>query len=164
MIYPEKDEHASRKEIQYEEVACMFKRLGNCWSCTSHAVGTNGYPMIKRNNVRYSPQRYIWIQNFGEIPADMQVLHKCNNKLCIRPNHLYLGTAKDNVRDHMAIGGRTGETAGRAKLTNRQAVEIRGKLKNVKHLCAVVEKLARKYKVHKTTIFRIHYGWTYVNA
>lgn len=41
----------------------------------------------------------MWKLLYGEIEADMMILHKCNNKICANPNHLYEGTALENIMD-----------------------------------------------------------------
>ena len=64
----------------------------------------------------------------GPIPAGMQVLHRCDNPPCVRPDHLFLGTNKDNVDDKMAKGRHKcphGTDHHRAKLTEDQVREIR---------------------------------------
>lgn len=48
--------------------------------------------------------RVAWQLYRGEIPKGMHVLHKCNNKMCVNPDHLYLGTHADNMRDAAAAG------------------------------------------------------------
>lgn len=48
--------------------------------------------------------RKTWIRNFGPIPKGLQVLHTCDNVLCVNLNHLFLGTAKDNTRDMFEKG------------------------------------------------------------
>jgi hypothetical protein len=58
------------------------------------------------------------------------VLHKCDNRACVNPNHLFLGTAKENTDDmiakgRMVIPDRAGERNGRAKLTPEQVQAIR---------------------------------------
>ncbi len=48
--------------------------------------------------------RVAWILTYGEIPDGMWVLHKCDVPKCVRPDHLFLGTPKENVEDMMAKG------------------------------------------------------------
>lgn len=51
----------------------------------------------------YAYRVSYWIHK-GELPKGKQVLHSCNNALCVNPNHLYAGTPKDNIRDMIAAG------------------------------------------------------------
>lgn len=48
--------------------------------------------------------RLMWLITKGEIPWNMWVLHKCDNGNCVNPDHLFLGTASDNVRDSVKKG------------------------------------------------------------
>ncbi len=48
--------------------------------------------------------RAMWIKWFGSIPEGMYVLHKCDNKTCVNPEHLYLGTQTQNVKDNVDRG------------------------------------------------------------
>jgi len=51
-----------------------------------------------------SSHRAIWTLTKGAIPDGLQVLHKCNNSICCRPDHLYLGTHENNMADRDACG------------------------------------------------------------
>lgn len=75
--------------------------------------------------------RVSWEIHFGPIPSGMFVLHKCDTRHCVRPDHLFLGTNDDNMKD-MAKKGRAdrtkkqkGEAAHMSKLTADQVREIR---------------------------------------
>lgn len=81
---------------------------------------------------------------YGEIPANMVVCHKCDNPLCVRPDHLFLGTQRDNVRDMVNKRRQTkGEHAHNAILTDDLVKQIR-----IEHAAgSSYRELAEKYGV-----------------
>lgn len=73
--------------------------------------------------------RASWTLHFGD-PGDLHVLHACDNPSCVNPDHLFLGTNLDNIKDCEAKGraklkGSPGARNGRARLTPEQVAEIR---------------------------------------
>ena len=107
---------------------CVKKSSG-CWEWTASCYGETGYGCFYDGKA-YSAHRYSWVIHFGKIPSGKCVLHRCDNRRCIRPDHLWIGTKKQNSLD-MAAKGRykvpayRGEQHGEAKLTNRAVWEIR---------------------------------------
>ena len=110
--------------------------------------------------------RISWeIAHGCSIPDGLNVLHKCNNRACVNPDHLYLGTQKENVRD--AINGGTfrfvhlqpnqhqsvlkGEEKYNAKLTDDKVREIR-KMRQSGKGC---RELGRIFKVDHTIISEV---------
>lgn len=76
-----------------------------CWLWTG-AVSSNGYGWVSLNGHRRSAHRAAFQHFKGNICND--VLHKCNNRLCGNPDHLYDGTAYENARDRTTVGRTVG--------------------------------------------------------
>ena len=86
---------------QYEK---SIIRDDGCWSWRKVPLNT-GYATVyagKKNIL--TAHRVSWMIHKGEIPKGMQVLHKCDNRICTNPEHLFLGTQKDNVDDMIKKG------------------------------------------------------------
>ena len=71
-----------------------------CWLWTG-SMFQNGYGEATRGFIgkRIRAHRLAWILYRGTIPDGVQVLHKCDVKHCVNPDHLYLGTSFDNAKD-----------------------------------------------------------------
>jgi hypothetical protein len=106
-----------------------------------------GQMAIKRRPLM--PHRVAWEVANGPIPEGMFVLHRCDIRTCINPEHLFLGTHKENMRD-MAIKKRAafGIDNGSAKLSPKEVSEIRGSL-------LANSRLAELYGVSTGTISNI---------
>lgn len=72
---------------------------GECLESTYKARSQSGYALMKIGKTTIGAHRISWIVHKGEIPKGKWVLHKCDNPLCIRHDHLFTGTPKDNTKD-----------------------------------------------------------------
>jgi hypothetical protein len=70
----------------------------DCWNWLG-SKNKDGYGHVGRNKKNITASKYAWNITYGEIPDGMCVLHKCDNPTCVNPNHLYLGTRKQNSKD-----------------------------------------------------------------
>lgn len=67
-------------------------------------INTGGYGNFRLNGKVVTSSRMSWLINYGSIPKGMWVLHKCDNRKCVNVNHLFLGNAKDNMKDKVSKG------------------------------------------------------------
>lgn len=114
------------------------KRTDECWYWTA-SCSRKGYGqlVVKHGGTqkRWLAHRLSWVLHFGEIPKGVGyhgtcVLHCCDNPKCVRPDHLWLGSNADNVRDCIAKGRASkvrarGENHPMAKLTEPDIIAIR---------------------------------------
>lgn len=75
-----------------------------CWEWTAAKAGNNGYGTVFFEGRLIHAHRASWILAHGAIPSEMKVLHRCDNPLCVRPEHLFLGTQKENIDDCVSKG------------------------------------------------------------
>jgi len=130
--------------------------FSGCWLWTGSIRG-GGYGDIWDGNRYTYAHRVSWELHKGKIPYGLFVLHKCDTKSCVNPDHLFLGTLSDNMLDAISKGRRhasRGASNESSKLTNEDIRYIRNSLDLQKHL-------AKKFKVSQPTISYIKNHKTY---
>ncbi len=96
--------------------------------------------------------RFSWIIHYGQIPEGMHVLHRCDNPPCVNPEHLFLGTHKDNMADMVSKGRQTlGEDNPSAKLKGVDVRAIRNRCKEG----FSGKQLSEVFRVSRSTIYAI---------
>lgn len=77
-----------------------------CWIWLG-AISGDGYGKFKADGRQHRAHRISYKLRYGEFNSDFMVCHKCDNALCVNPDHLFLGSAKDNSSDMVAKGRST---------------------------------------------------------
>lgn len=144
------------------------KKGPGCWMWTGFRMKNRfdyGVYAIKRKPRR--AHRVAWMLARGPIPRGKWVLHKCDTPGCVRPSHLFLGTALDNAHDMIRKGRAVhdknlprGSGHKNSKLNETKVASILRRLASGEALCA----LAREYGVANNCIFSIKHRETWAHV
>ena len=101
------------------------KSREECWNWQGSTT-KDGYGMFTMYYKTYLTHRLAWKNRNGDIPKGLFVLHKCDNPKCCNPEHLFLGTQKDNMKNKSDKGRcQTGSRVGKKYLTDTDAMDIK---------------------------------------
>lgn len=143
--------------IYKNQLLSLTTITSECWIFNS-SKNKKGYGRISisfketKTKKSFYAHRLSYLIYKGDIPEKMLVCHTCDNSSCINPDHLFLGTNKDNVFDMITKGRRpsfTCEKNSMAKTTKEQVLEMRSKFSNGKY---TQKDLAEEYKLDKSTV------------
>jgi hypothetical protein len=145
----------------------LIERANGCieWrgaTVKSNRRETHRYGRFTRDGVKKLAHRVAFERVNGPIPNGLEVLHRCDNTLCCNPNHLFLGTHADNMKDMADKGraarisrpGKKGESSPKVKLTDAQVSEIKSRRAAGENVTV----LAAAYGVHYSYISRLARG------
>jgi len=159
-----------------EKFLLRVKKSATCWIWTGPEFQDSGYGDAELDGKRMSAHRMSYELFVGQIPSGKSVLHECDVRLCVKPEHLFTGTRKDNI-DDMVIKGRQasgdrhksrtkpwtvarGARHGMSKLTDRDVAAIKQMLsEGHTHLS-----IAGLFGVHKSSITLINIGKTWMHV
>lgn len=137
-------------------------KSGECWLWTA-SCRPDGYGQIRVGPTFKGAHAIGYILQIGPVPAEMQVLHRCDNPPCVRGDHLFLGTPLDNMTDKIAKGRLRvahGEQQGGAKLTEADIPVIRQRWRAGESQVSI----GRAYGVTFQTIWQVVHGksWAHI--
>lgn len=150
-------------DLKKRLLAKIVKVESGCWHWTGF-INKDGYGMayystklMINDRVSHSQQahRVMYIAYNGQIPSGLCVLHKCDNRRCVNPRHLYVGTHKDNSRD-MVERGRNPDVRGER---NPASILSAAKVRKMRQLFYdhgyTVEDLMDEYRMSASGVYNV---------
>jgi len=120
-------------------------KTGSCWLWMAANRG-NGYGCMKINGEVIDAHRISYILFVGPIPYKKLVCHTCDNRLCVNPGHLFVGTYSDNMQD-CSRKNRINKYHS-PESTLKQALKLRKWNEKLLH-CSICQKMLDRSKFHK---------------
>ncbi len=156
--------HLAKKDLLDFEPRFWKKveKTDSCWLWRGSRM-MRGYGGFGIAGTIWTAHRVSWVIHYGPIPNGKWVLHKCDVRPCVNPDHLFLGDAKDNTVD-MLLKGRgghlSGEQHGRARLTRELVAEIRRM-----HTNGITGyRLAKVFDIGLSTVYHVINGDTWKSS
>lgn len=108
-----------------ERFLANVSKTDTCWLWVGSFL-KDGYGNFNENRKTIPAHRFSYKEFVGPIPVGKLVRHKCDNPACVRPDHLILGTQKDNCADAVERGRNVrGGSHGMSKITEDQALAVK---------------------------------------
>lgn len=125
------------------------------WTASFNGRGYGQFRLLgQRKNI--TAHRFSWILANGQIPNGLCVCHKCDNRSCVNPEHLFLGTFADNSADMVAKN--RGRGAKRNGSLNPRAKLSEVDVESIRHSSVSLSKLAEAFGISKSQAHRIKTG------
>lgn len=157
--YTSRNKRAGRREVVLESFWSQVDRSGDCWIWQGAIHSRDwqyGSLSVLGRGKRFLAHRFIWMVLHGPIPEGLYVCHACDNPKCVNPEHLWLGSPRENTRDMV----RKGRDGWERKLTAEKVREIR-----LRHSEGETgASLARRFGIAECTVGRVirRKAWAHV--
>lgn len=134
-----------------------------CWEWTACIARDVGYGLFWNGERLVSAHRFSYLMEHGSIPDGLYVCHHCDNRRCVRPEHLYAADQSRNLLDCVKRGRhnpKRGEASNLAKITEDDVRDIRARYARGERQAAI----GRDYGIKQPTVSGIvnHHWWAHV--
>lgn len=131
-----------------------------CWIW--QGVVSKGYGQFDVGATRHGAHRYSYEQYVGPIEGGLFVCHKCDNRLCVNPDHLFLGTHKENMAD-MVSKGRSSRVCGSAQ---NMAKLTEDDVRKIRSMSGTFKSIASAFGINESTVsvIRSRKSWAHLDT
>ena len=146
-----RDLDSQKRDIIHRILENISINENGCWEWNK-SKSKSGYAKIWYRGSTMRGNRVSYLAFIGDIPEGILVCHHCDNRSCINPDHLFLGTHKDNCHDSIQKCRHAhGEKSSKSKLKSEHITEIR----KLYSSGISQEKISKKYNVNQSCISSI---------
>lgn len=148
-----------------ERFFSKVNKTTTCWEWIGGFFNT-GYGSFKNKGIKYLAHRFSWEYHNGSITNGLFVCHTCDNKKCVNPDHLFLGTAKDNTQDALKKGRMIIPKKEKGYISSKRSINaekipfIKSKILN---RSGTLHELAEELNIPHHILSDISCGKTYIN-
>lgn len=144
-------------EIRESDIARFWSKVNKtkkCWVWVGR-IGTHGYGVFSIARKNFRAHRFSYSIIHGDLNG-LSVLHKCDNPACVNPDHLFLGTQNDNIKDMVAKGRNP---------TSKLTIEVVSEIKKDIRSGAKVKDVAKKYGISlgMSSLIKNGHSWKEIN-
>lgn len=130
-------------------------KTDSCWNWTG-TLAKVGYPVLNVNGTLVYGHRIAYFLKDRNFDQSMCVLHSCDNRKCVNPSHLFLGTRQDNMQDKVSKNRQSFGEMNTHTLTEQDIIEIKQKYATGKY---TQRRLGVAYRVNQSEISRVLAGY-----
>lgn len=142
-----------------ERFWARVQKSDGCWLWTG-SKGPTAYGTLEVNYKQMAAHRFSYELHYGPIPAGLFACHRCDTPLCVRPDHLFLGTPADNSRDMVQKGRTTPNQRARGKVDPATVAEIRRRVEAGELQISIAD----EFGLDRSTVYNIVHRRTWKNV